>query len=804
MTNQAVCIHAVNPLAPAAGRKVMPIRSGLSITGLCNKKIQQSKDIPFVCILNGKPLMRKYWSKKVKKGDVVVFLNLPRGGGAGGDNTAKNAFITIVGVAIAVAGVVSGNWWITAAGIGVASVGAAGFLLPPQNPSTDNIPQPSPTYSLTSQGNRARLGSAIPVVYGRMRVFPDYIEAPWSNFQGDVNNCHQYLHQYFGITQGAANISDIRIEDTPIAEFSEITTQVKASKNRSAVSLFRESVITSPLVSGQRLDTRNEWLGPFWANDVDQTINYCEVDISFPQGAYHISSSGNQRQKAIGWTIQFRKEGQTQWQEVRHSDSPLTFNSICYSFTLVFNPVDGTPGRWQVRMKNDVGADPRNQDGDAMHWTQLKAGLVNRTASTNMTRLAMKAKATNNLSSRSSSLVNMIVERKIPKWSKNGGWSAPVVTANPVWVACDILRDSTYGIGAPDTIFNLPVMEELATQLDTEGREFNGVFDRSMSIWEALRLVCRAARCAPVWQGGQFYMVPDREQTIPAALFSPHNIVEGSFSISYQMPEEDEPDGYQIDFIDAADGYKPSSIRASLNATGKNLDLARPERVEFFGCTDLECATQEAKYLIRNQAYRRKIIKLTTELEGYIPAFGDLVYVSHDMPSWGKSGEVVGVEIVNGTAQIELSEPFEFAAGKSYCILFRDNKGGIQKIPTAAIAATTRGQVIAGGLVCPIFETQPSNPNKINLSKLITRTADGIEVDAWSKQGDSLYYTIDEQSPSFKIYELYTGTERERTMYVIGEHTREVQKGIVKSIRPRGETQVELEIIGEDNRVHAA
>ena len=39
-----------------------------------------------------------------------------------------------------------------------------------------------------------------------------------------------------------------------------------------------------------------------------------------------------------------------------------------------------------------------------------------------------------------------------------------------------------------------------------------------------------------------------------------------------------------------------------------------------------------------------------TELEGLIPTYGDLVVISHDMPQWGTSGEVLAWDAVANTA----------------------------------------------------------------------------------------------------------------------------------------------------------
>ena len=58
------------------------------------------------------------------------------------------------------------------------------------------------------------------------------------------------------------------------------------------------------------------------------------------------------------------------------------------------------------------------------------------------------------------------------------------------------------------------------------------------------------------------------------------------------------------------------------------------------GISTLAHAQREASYIVADAAYRRSIIRFVTEMEGYLPAFGDLIAVSHDITGWGRSGEI--------------------------------------------------------------------------------------------------------------------------------------------------------------------
>jgi hypothetical protein len=155
-------------------------------------------------------------------------------------------------------------------------------------------------------------------------------------------------------------------------------------------------------------------------------------------------------------------------------------------------------------------------------------------------------------------------------------------------------------------------------------------------------------------------------------------------------------------------------------------------------------------------------------MEGHIPTFGDLVVVSHDMPQWGLSGDVIGVK-TDGT--IELSEPVTFETGKTYQVAFRKKNGGVNGPFT----------ITAGG-----------KDNEIVLSGTWTFAvaSSGEYTTATSSSGDTV--------------RLYYGTKEERSHFSFGENNNWSRYGVVKSIRPRNNYQVQLAIMSEDTRVHTS
>ena len=67
---QATLVVVQNPFYPAVGRKVTCIRQRRRVD-----KLAPGTRLPFVCILNGEPLLRAEWSRtRLSDGDVLSFV----------------------------------------------------------------------------------------------------------------------------------------------------------------------------------------------------------------------------------------------------------------------------------------------------------------------------------------------------------------------------------------------------------------------------------------------------------------------------------------------------------------------------------------------------------------------------------------------------------------------------------------------------------------------------------------------------------------------------------------------------------
>lgn len=402
-----------------------------------------------------------------------------------------------------------------------------------------------------------------------------------------------------------------------------------------------------------------------------------------------------------------------------------------------------SPERLQVRSRR---LDNKSSNSFAQHvinWTATRAYLTNQANFQGVTLIEGKAKATNNLSQRTSRLFNAIVQRKLPIWD-GVSWSAPQVTRSPAWAMANVCR-SSYGANLPDSRYALQTLFQLAPIFEARGDYFDAVFDSTGNVWEALERIGYTVRTKPYEQNGVVQFYRDTKAEIITGMFTPRNIVKGSFITTFDMPNEASADAVIGEYF-SGETWKPASVMAKLADS-----LAeKPARRTFFGITNKPQVYRETYYQAASNRYRRTHYQFKTELEGRIITFGDLIGITHPLIKGSKGGETIDYDPIN--AVLTLSEKVEFLPGNDYYIALR-----------------RRDNSLAG----PFLVTPGDSEYKVQLDAPL----------------DPL------------VIEPYTGDEEERTHYTFGKGYDWTNRAKIINIRPRG-TQVEITATLEDDRVH--
>ena len=728
----------------------------MATPGMSIADFRPETELPYICLLNGRAVLRKDWGKPLDETDIVNFVILPQGGG--GSNPLRVVAMIAVMAFAGYAGPLAGAWafgstyagsviggYIATAAIGLVGSALVNALIPEKtalSSSGYSSAASSPTYSLSAQGNASRIGEVIPVQYGRHKCYPDFAASPYLEYAGN----EQYLYELFCIGLGEYDISDIRIEDTPITNFEEVEVQV--INPGQPLTLFPANVETSNEVSGQELET-NETVGPFVANVAGTTANRLAVDVVCSRGLYLVDKKGRMGTLSITFRIDARAiddigQATGDWVTLgTHTISGATSTPQRRSYSY---PVSN--GRYEVRA---IRLDTKNTSTSAGHeidWTGLKAYLVDAgNVYEGMTLLAIKMRATNNLSSTTSKKINVIATRKLKTWHPDTGWSATTVATRSIaWAFADACK-SDYGGKLADRQIDLQALYELDQVWTERGDRFDYRFDVKSTVWEALQTIARAGRAKPYRQGGMVRIVRDQEQTVPSGMFTMNNIVRDTFAVDYLMPTDETADAVEIEYYDERIWQWKTVLCQMPDSIAEE-----PVSVKLLGVTNREQAWREGIYMAACNRYRRRMISLTTEMEGFIPTIGDLCYISHDMPQWGQSSVVKAYDAETNT--LTLSEKMEWQDGAVHKIALRRRDG------------TAFGPV--------------------------TVTKGGTE------------YQIVMDADVALDFSLSTGEDMEPTYCTFGWLETWTQPARVLSCKPSGMYKVAIELVGEDDAVHLA
>lgn len=655
-------IESSNPFQLSRDARRFIVPGGITIREWVRKeKGAEEFDRPTYCIVNGRAKMRAEWDTyRIKEDDIVAFVQPPG----------------LPAVAV----------WVWVA-IAVVAVAAAVYVYnsvpkPGENKVTDT-PEGDPVFDLRGQRNQIKLGLPIEVPYGRNRMWPSVAAPEYNKY---INNA-QYRYSLYCLGQGSYDLEALQFEDTPLANFQDVTYEVYPPG--SPVTLFPDNVITSVEVGTTELFGPNEpeytgEAGPYVANAAGTQTNRLEVDVVLPQGLYLSSATdGTLGDLTITALFQYRPINDAGtaigiWATLASFTKTLKTNTP-QRFTL---ELDVPAGRYEVRAVRTNDKNLSTRASNTLQWVALRAFLPSTKDYGNVTIVAVKAKATNNLNDSAANRFNAIGTRKL-RTRSGGVWTAEVATRSLVWAACDAAQ-ADYGGRLADSYLFLDELAELDVAYAAAGIYFDYVFTQRSTLWETLKIIARVGRAVPMLVGSRITLIRDVPKTLPTAIFNQECIVEGSFSWEIKLAAIDEYDGVEVEYVDPTTWKTETVVVLVGDDAGNNL-----EQIKLPGCNDRTRAFREGYYYRAKKKYVRENINFGTGMEGLLPTFNDLIGVAHDLPRWATGGMVLAVE--SSRAVLVLSEPVTFVGS---CVIGLRKKNGELGGPFSVMAGADSKRVV--------------------------------------------------------------------------------------------------------------
>ncbi len=632
--NVVFCPH---PLMPAQDRRLIfeVPRAGERLDAYLVRVVGRLPE-PCVVTIGDRVVPRDWWRRVTVKPGTVVRVAAAVAGGDGSDVGRIVLTIAIIALAAYTGGLAAGalGWAggtaamtagqmvaFYAASSAVMTVGmmAVNALMPlPTNAlSQASGEAASPTYSLSGASNRARRYEPLPLVIGTHRMFPDAACASYTLFEGD----DQYLYAAYNFGFGDLQITDLRIGDTPLTDYQDVTTLLQVGGMPSLVHGNVDTLDGGPLTHSAGAIARTTGL------------NTTRIDVDLQFVLFTAGSSGL-ASATVQVDLEYRAVGSSSWLGLPPGGvARVTYSS--QSRTAVRKTISRNvaAGQYEVRITKVTADSTDDRVTCDMAVTGIRSFQTASGGFEGQHILGLKIRASGQLNGVVSQLSGVVAHRL-------GG----VATSNPArWFKAFALGSFAFdgrrlwGAGLPSSQLDLAALDAWISWCDAQGLSCNMVLDQAVSVATVLDRLARCGRGSKTWATGKLGAVWDAGGLPVTAMFSPVNIRRGSFSIAY--PSEPLADELEVSYINPDNGWQRDSVRVPANAT----NVRRTASVELLGCASTALAGREANLLYAQNLYRFRTISWEADMEGFTCRKGDVVSLSHDLTSWGQGGRFVSV-----------------------------------------------------------------------------------------------------------------------------------------------------------------
>jgi hypothetical protein len=650
--------HEIEAVEAGAGERIseLLLRTGWSREEKVNDRRRWVWAIPTICLINGRPVLQRHWKRRrLKASDVVAFVARPHGGGGGRGKQIAGivAVIALAAFAPWAGGALAGAIGLTGAAFTVGSaiiggvIAAGGSLLlstlfkpkPASQSDSNSTGQIDQLYTVQAQGNTARPFAPIPVQYGRLKIIPDYVTTPFSEYDGN----DQYLNMLLSRGMGKYETEQVTTDDTEIWNsvdgYSEAFPGVELAHYNPGepVTLFPTNIVSAVEVNGQSIE--DAYVGGFIGNAAGTQTNALAIDLVFPGGCFNVSQDTGQIGNA---TISVSAE----YRPVNDAGAPIGSWANLFSDNFQFasrtpirisRKVGVASARYEVRMIR-TAYDNRDGSVTAIAWAGLRSFIVGAPSSfpCSVTALRIKASAFTQDAARR---IGIVQTRILPVWDSELEEWVEQPTRNPYWALYDAATNSEYGPRRPVSTIDFQTIVTRAADADAREKYFDYQFVSTVPVPEAFDTILKPDRARHRWSGDRLSVIRDEYRAFPRMLLTDRENVRDSVSIRYELQPEDAADCVVLEYVDE-DTWRGAEVQYPPNS--EVFTAERPSRWQIDGIVVRANAYEEAAFLYLQNLKRRIFPSIQTEHDGKLLGYGDTVALQCELPeSWGQSGAII-------------------------------------------------------------------------------------------------------------------------------------------------------------------
>ena len=574
-------------------------------------------------IINGEIIPRDQWRHVRLRGGDIVQARVVLHGGRGSNPIAVVLSIAILLAApFAAAALLPATASAALLAATTAAIAAVGLLvtntlLPPRLPSQGDAADAPRQYSLAAGSNRVRQFGELQLIVGTHRIFPDVVALPYTEFDADGD---QILNEIFDFGIGDLEIETERFGETVTSSYDSLETESQVD----TITLVAGNVDT---VEGGELNRDDTY-------EITRTTEdgVTKIAVDLVSQHFTINDDGDLVGQSNSFRIRYKLSSASSWtSSTRIISTPS--GGAGRNPTRKTYEFDGlTSGAYDVEVTLNTSwpvADTKRTGSAALisvrGYQENVADFDGRNA------YAIRIKATGQVYGRLDSF-SADCHQKIPTWT-GSAWTGNEQTSNPAWIARQMLRGwfnsndlLVAGFGFTTDDYEEDQIKEWGEFCDDNSLTCNHIFEGQLDAEAALRLVAQCGWATVSTATGKVGFVWENDDQPVTALFTPANIVAGTFSSLADNQElADEVIGT---YVDKDGDYKPNTIRRTVSGV---TSPKRPVTIPLDGITDGDQAAKEINRTVSAQV--RHVWNRTWEArgDGVLVARGDVVGLAHDL-----------------------------------------------------------------------------------------------------------------------------------------------------------------------------
>lgn len=750
---------------PFSGAERLALPEGLTIAAM----IDRAGFDPILaahCIarINGVEVARQEWSEvKPDAGDLVEIALRPAGGDVGRTLLQVAVFAIAVWAGPVIAGALGFTGSALAATIATAATNVLGNLLinalvPPDTPDAGTAER---KFSVDGAGNQARPWGPVPILFGDFRVYPNILGVPVKEIVGD----DVYLRYLLDWGPGPISLAELKIGETDLDDFEGVQIQHHLKASDPPVTLYARDYAQTAVDA--LLDAPAGGSGPDWINPGDWVERTTQADceeisviLSFPQGVGSRDSKGHVNTNVVSVDIEWRASGSSDaWSSVRptapqadaaaRAEAPaatsrrdfLTAGGSLADWIAAEDVAGGDGGRltyrrnkpgepffkqitwfvprgqYDVRVRRATADNDQAEVSDDVYWNVLQsASFDSPIPNDDLAVTALRIKATDQLNGFVDS-INAVASRIAPSLNPAlvagedpdfstltaSSWSLTTETRNPADAALFLMRGPQAANPPDDDEIDWPALGAFWKWCKDNDYFFDDwMTDSDMRRDEALGHICAAGRGRAIKQFGKWSVVIDGPKADgPVQMFTQGNAL--NFACARTFPAE--VHALRIAFANRDKGYRADERLVFLDGYDEST-ASKYESLRLRGATDADQVWRLARFHLYTALGQTERYSFTSSLEHLTSRLGDLVALQHNVIAVGQSTPRVVSLTLDGSdvTHITFDAPIAMQDGKTYGVRWRSVSGGVIHVEATVVVVTAVGESATVELETPLAE----------------------------------------------------------------------------------------------------